>query len=155
MKDVAEWFATAVVAGAGEDAERRVSSIERTGAGVAEEVCVSCCDGSDKEEGEGCAAEAVTLVACTEEVESSAAGKEATRDSPLTPLTVGSHEFDSEMFNGEVARRGVWEVVEEVVEVEEAVAAVVAVAAAPVECVCGGKAGEENSSGGPNWGDEA
>lgn len=35
----------------------------------------------------------------------SAAGSDETRDSPLTPLTVGIHEFQAVLFSGEVARR--------------------------------------------------
>lgn len=44
-------------------------------------------------------------VACTVGVESSAAGRETTRDRPLTTLTVGIHEFKAALFRGEVARR--------------------------------------------------
>ena len=45
------------------------------------------------------------FVACTAAVESSAAGSDTTRDRPLTPLTVGIHEFEAVLFKGEVARR--------------------------------------------------
>lgn len=53
-------------------------------------------------ESEGLDAE---TVACTDDVESSAAGSEDTRDRPLKPLTVGIQEFESVLLSGDVARR--------------------------------------------------
>lgn len=44
-------------------------------------------------------------VACTDDVESSAAGREDTRDRPLNPLTVGIQELESVLLSGDVARR--------------------------------------------------
>lgn len=38
------------------------------------------------------------------DVDNSAEGCGATRDKPLTPLTVGSHAFDAVLFSGEVDR---------------------------------------------------
>jgi hypothetical protein len=73
---------------------KMVSSMERTAGG-----------GASGNSGER-VLEGGTSVTCTKEVESpAAAGEEATRDSPLTPLTIGTHEFAAVLFSGDVARR--------------------------------------------------